>query len=96
DRVARRLEPRGLAVIGVDTSGDDWARAVEFLRTNSIAYPSVFDADADVASAFRVQTLPTLVVLDRTGVIRAVRSRAVSEAELDGLLAPLLDEPPPG
>ncbi len=87
DRVARRHEGKGVVVLGVATSGDDWERAAEFVRSQGIGFTTVFDEGDHVASAFRVQALPTLVVIDRDGIITAVRPRMVHEDELEDLIA---------
>ena len=86
DRVARKLRDKGVVVLGVDTSGDDWGRAVEFAKGHGISYPTVFDQGDHVASAFRVQALPTLVILDSNGVVTDVRTRVVREDELVQLI----------
>jgi cytochrome c biogenesis protein CcmG, thiol:disulfide interchange protein DsbE len=86
DRVARRMQGKGVSIVGISTSGDDWGRAVRFAQSQDLSYETVFDAEGQVASAFGVDVLPTLVVLDRDGIIRAVRTRSVREDELVDLI----------
>lgn len=81
---------RDVVVLGVDTSGDDWGRAVEFVKSQNLRYTTLFDDADHVASAFRVQVLPTLVVIDRSGLISSVHTRAVRESELSELVAKAL------
>jgi cytochrome c biogenesis protein CcmG, thiol:disulfide interchange protein DsbE len=87
DRFARQQSgDRGVAVVGVSTSGDDWGRAVRFAQSQGLSYVSVFDADGRVAGAFKVQSLPTLVIVDPDGRITAVRTRVIGEDELAKLV----------
>jgi len=90
DRVARRHAGKPVAFLGVSTSGDDWAKAVQFVKTEGLGYVSVFDGDDKVSDAYRVRSLPTLVVLDRQGKVNAVRTRPVGERELEELIADAL------
>jgi len=90
DRVARRHEGKGVVVLGIATSGDDWMRAAEFAKSQNLGYTTLFDDGDRVAGAFRIQQLPTLVVLDREGVVTAVRPRMVHEDELEELLTSAL------
>jgi thiol-disulfide isomerase/thioredoxin len=92
DRVARRHDGKGVVVLGVATSGDDWQRAAEFAKSQSLSYTTLFDDGDHVASAFRVQELPTLVVIDREGVVSAVRPRMVHEDELEELVTDALSK----
>ncbi|HEX4340280.1 MAG TPA: TlpA disulfide reductase family protein [Polyangiaceae bacterium] len=87
DRVARHHEGKGVVVLGVTTSDDDWPRAVEFATSHQLGYATIFDDGDHVANAFQVRELPTLVVIDKTGVVSAVRPRMVHEDELEELIA---------
>jgi cytochrome c biogenesis protein CcmG/thiol:disulfide interchange protein DsbE len=86
DRVARRRAGKDVTFLGVSTAGDDWARAVQFAKAENLSYVSLFDGDSKVSDAYRVQSLPTLVVLDRQGNVTAVRTRPVGEQELERLI----------
>jgi thiol-disulfide isomerase/thioredoxin len=86
DRVARRHDGKGVLFLGVATSGDDWARAVEFVKSHGVSYTTLFDENDHVATAFRIQQLPTLVVVGKNGLVRAVRARMVHEDELEELV----------
>lgn len=86
DRVARRHEGHGVVVLGVSTSGDDWASAVRFAQSHNLRYTTLFDDGSKVGNAYRVQVLPTLVIIDQNGTIRAVHTRVIGEAELEKLI----------
>jgi peroxiredoxin len=96
ERFARRMEGKDVVVLGIATSGDDWARAVEFAKSQGLRYTTLFDENDHVANEFRVQVLPTLVVIDRSGVIASVRTRTVREEEMDALVKEALANAPAG
>ena len=85
ESIARRLSGPKLAVVGVNTS-DEFADARQYLDTHRPSYPVLFDADAEAANAFSVSGLPTLLVIDKMGMVRAVELGVVGEGELEGLI----------
>jgi cytochrome c biogenesis protein CcmG/thiol:disulfide interchange protein DsbE len=84
DRVSRSLGGQGLVALGIVTD-DDPADARRYLAEHPVHYPSVVDEQHDASRAFDVRGLPTLVALDRTGRVVAVRRQLVREAELKGI-----------
>jgi thiol-disulfide isomerase/thioredoxin len=93
DALAARHGPAGVAVVGV--AFDEQRGAVEgFLAETPVSFPIVWDPSGESWSArFGIDRLPTTVVVDRRGVVRAVHlgyegaSAAELEAELRRLLA---------
>jgi len=85
DRLARRLSGPKLAVYGVNTS-DEFADARTYLDAHRPSYPVLFDGDAEAANAFGVSGLPTLLVIDKLGIVRAVEMGVVGEGELESLI----------
>ena len=85
DRVARRLAGPNLVVYGVNTS-DQLSDARRYLQDHPPSYPVLFDADSEGAGAFGVTGLPTLLVIDKRGIVRAVEMRVVGESELESLI----------
>jgi cytochrome c biogenesis protein CcmG/thiol:disulfide interchange protein DsbE len=71
--------------VGINT-GDDPARAEEYLQQTNLPYPSVLDT-AGVAEAYDARTLPTLVIVDREGRISSVMQRVASAGLLEAALA---------
>ncbi|MEP7049014.1 MAG: TlpA disulfide reductase family protein [Pseudomonadota bacterium] len=84
-RLARRLGGSKLAVYGVNTS-DELTAARHYVADHAPAYPILFDGDNTAGNVFDVTGLPTLMVIDKTGVVRAVETRVVGESELEGLI----------
>jgi cytochrome c biogenesis protein CcmG/thiol:disulfide interchange protein DsbE len=85
DRVAKRFKDRGLIVVGVNTSDPD-SNAGGWARAHGISYPIVFDAHDEVAHRYGVSSLPTLVVVSKTGKILALRSGITDDSDLESLV----------
>jgi thiol-disulfide isomerase/thioredoxin len=87
--IAQRFKDRGLVVVGVNTS-DEPGLAEAYVRAKGLVFPIVFDEHNRVASQFRADTLPTLVVVSKTGKIVAVRHGLTSETDLERLVRSVL------
>ncbi len=87
DKLARQHEKDGdLVVVGVNTS-DEQEAAIQFARSHNLAYTMLYDEQNQVARAYSVTGLPTLIVVDRAGKIVAVRRSVVRQKELEQLVA---------
>jgi thiol-disulfide isomerase/thioredoxin len=66
---------RGVAVVGVHTPETDDERdpaaLARFVRAEKIRWPVVVDADEAIWRRYRVGAWPTIVLIDRSGVVRA-------------------------
>lgn len=83
--IAERYKARGLAVVGVNTS-DEEESALRFVRQKSLGFPIVYDQGNRIAREYGVSSLPTLVVVSKTGKIVAVRRGVTSDSALDELV----------
>jgi thiol-disulfide isomerase/thioredoxin len=72
DKLSRKLEGEGVTFVGVMVDGDP-IHAREVLKNGKIGYLQLED-DGHGASAFNVKTLPSIVIVDRQGTIRAYHS----------------------
>jgi len=91
NKLAQRFRDRGLVVLGVDTNepngrtpGHAWA------QQHGLSYPIVFDEGNEAAERYNVTSMPTLVVISRSGKITAVREGLTSDAELESLVENVL------
>lgn len=80
-RLAHRYASRGLIVVGVNTDEQGPEAVPAFSRRFGLDYPVVYD-DGSVSAQYGIRGLPTLLLVDRTGTIRAQRVGAESEAAL--------------
>ena len=84
DQVGKKYDDKGLVVVGVSQDSDPGLPRA-WTHQKKITYPMVFD-DSNGASRFDVDGLPTMVVLDRQGVVRAVRVGVTQKSELEDLV----------
>jgi peroxiredoxin len=94
---------QGLSVVGLTT--DDAEKAAVFAEKNQMRYGIVIDKDAETSRAYGVSALPTMLLIDKKGVVREVfvgydpSGDARVEAALKTLLAesapPAQPLPPP-
>ncbi|MGA8051567.1 MAG: TlpA disulfide reductase family protein [Burkholderiales bacterium] len=88
-----RLSAKGVEVVGIAV--DSAANVAEFAKNSSVSYP-ILIGDASVIDLMRKLgnesgALPYTVFLDRTGAIAARKLGALQRAELEKLLASLLN-----
>lgn len=89
----QRFAPRGLRLLSLSTEPADLIAS--FARTYQIPYTVAVDSDGRASSAYRVSALPTVVVVDRGGVVRLVTvgDLAAAAAAIDAALADRSDKP---
>jgi thiol-disulfide isomerase/thioredoxin len=84
DAVHQTWAPRGVAFVGVNSDGGGATPAElrAFLGTHHIPYPVVVD-DGTVGEAYKVEALPTLVVIGPDGRIRSTFIGYTSQRALE-------------
>jgi thiol-disulfide isomerase/thioredoxin len=85
DKVAQRYRDRGLIVVGVNTD-DDEGNALPWITAHNIHYPIVFDDARAAGNHYKIQNLPTLILVSREGKVLAVRVGMTDAAELESLV----------
>jgi peroxiredoxin len=95
NRWHERLEAQGVVVLGV--SSDTFGAASRGVASFGIRYPVAVDQGERAFAAYGATSLPTLYVLDRKGVVRAVEVGFSREnlGRVEKLLVELLDEKAP-
>jgi thiol-disulfide isomerase/thioredoxin len=90
-----RYGAQGLSVLGVST--EDAVDVAQYAQRTAMRYPVAVDRHAETTRSYGVISLPTLVVIDRRGVVRdvAIGYDSSEDARLDSLVRSLLAEPPP-
>ncbi len=89
--LSQRYAAQGLTVLGVTDDAPSVARQVG--ESMHIQYTLATDPGA--MGRYRVESLPTLLVIDRAGHVRDVTVGAGGVRELEALVRRLLAEPPP-
>jgi thiol-disulfide isomerase/thioredoxin len=86
DRVARRYEPRGLVVLGINVD-DTPELARSFATRKGLSYPILVDEGKAASAAYDVDKLPSLVVIDKEGRVVSYTTGLVDEGALDEIVA---------
>lgn len=81
----QRHKSEGVVVVGVNTDDED-GNAARYAKERGLTFPIAYDADRSAARAYNVTSLPTLVVISKTGKVVAFRSGVTSDSELEELI----------
>lgn len=65
----QRYRGKGVAVIGVAVDVEDYNRVVQFAKEVGVTYPIAADTSMEAEQYYQIRQLPTLVVIDKDGVI---------------------------
>ncbi|MBI1945626.1 MAG: TlpA family protein disulfide reductase [Deltaproteobacteria bacterium] len=89
-------EKDGLRVLGVSIDVER-ALAERFLAEVPTTFTMAWDADQQLAARLQLDTMPTAMIIDRAGLVRAVHRGFVVEDQpgLEALIGRLLAEPAP-
>ena len=92
-----KLGAQGLSVVGITT--DDAEKAAVFAEKHQMRYGIVVDKDGETSRAYGVSALPTMLLIDKKGVVRDVLIGydPTGDARLEASVKALLAEaaPPP-
>jgi len=88
NELAAKYEPRGVRVLGINIQ-DSLARTQSGIKDFGIRYAVARDADASVARRYNVTGTPTVVFLDKLGVVRYFANALPDDypQKLDALVA---------
>ena len=67
----KKYKPMGFTLIGVNVEPDS-KLADEFLKKMPVSFPVAFDTQSKVSQLFKVQGMPSTVIIDRKGNARVV------------------------
>ncbi len=84
-KLHKELADKGLAVVAVNV-GEPLASVNAFLRKNAFELPVWLDSDSEVSQRYSANSIPTLVVIDKTGKVSAYKVGLREEAELRSML----------
>lgn len=88
NKLAAEYEARGVRVFGIDVQ-DSQARTEWGIKDFGIRYSVVRDADGETARNYNVEGIPTVIFIDRKGVVRYIGNRVANDytERLNALLA---------
>lgn len=71
NRMAADFGPKGLAVLAVNVGvNDSAAKAMAYRDKYGLDYPVAFDGGSKVTRAFGVVGTPTIMIMDKSGIVR--------------------------
>jgi cytochrome c biogenesis protein CcmG/thiol:disulfide interchange protein DsbE len=91
EKVQSQINSPDLVVVGINTHGDSKRDVEAYLKQfpNPIRFSYYIDPEKKVNKAYVQRDMPTVIILDKNGVIR-VRSSAVDASQLAEFLKKLL------
>ncbi len=84
EKLHREYEDKGLVVLGIND--EESGTAKKFLAKNEYRLPVLMDSKKEVARAYGTRAIPTVIVVDKDGVVRAHFVGGRSEDELRAAL----------
>ncbi len=93
ERLHRAHASAGLVVLGVNVEGSTVA-AQPLAEATAISFPTLLDTGQQVSRRYKPDALPMIVLVDRSGTVRALSGalRGQDEERLDARLLEMLDE----
>jgi len=70
EKLSHAMAQQGVAFVGVMVNGDP-GDARDFVKSQNITYPQAYDDESQAQKDYAIETLPSIVVVDRNGVVRA-------------------------
>lgn len=89
ERLSRVYAKRGVMVLGVD-QGEAGTRARDFATSLGITYPVLVDDAQQYGRVYAALGLPTTIVIDANGVVRAGFDGALTFAQMSAAVEPLV------
>ncbi len=71
DRLHQRYEETGFAVLGVNVEGET-APAQKIVDKTNVTFPVLIDEAQSISELYKLEAMPSTVVIDRDGVIRYI------------------------
>ena len=84
--LAARYAASGIRFYGVDMLDHDRALARAFVQEFKVSYPSLYDDSGTVAAAYEVDAPPSIVLVDKRGIVVARYPGEASSAQLQALI----------
>lgn len=69
---------------------ENGATVGDFIKAKGFSFPVLLDSQGELMKLYGVRGLPATFILDRSGQVRHIQSGAITEAELEAAVTPLL------
>jgi peroxiredoxin len=61
-----------------------------FIEANGFSFPALLDGQGELMKLYGVRGLPTTFIIDRNGRVQHIQTGAITQAELETIVTPLL------
>ena len=68
EAIYKLYSERGLEILAVNNM-EEPQDVIDFMKTNELSFPALYDRDGKVSSSYGVQALPTSYLIDREGMV---------------------------
>lgn len=69
---------------------EDEATVRAFIEANGFTFPALLDSQGELMRRYGVRGLPTTFIIDRSGHVRHIQTGAITQADLETIINPLL------
>jgi cytochrome c biogenesis protein CcmG, thiol:disulfide interchange protein DsbE len=76
-----KLKAQGVVILAVSIS-EDSATVLDYGRRIGLTYPQIADPDTRIASAYRVNGIPAHFFIDKSGILRSVKTGGLSPEQM--------------
>jgi peroxiredoxin len=80
-----KFKAQGVAVLAVSIQ-EDSATVLDYGKRLGLTYPQIADANDTIASAYRVNGIPAHFFIDKSGILRLMKTGALSPDQMDAAL----------
>ena len=81
----QKFEAQGVIVLAVSIS-EDSSTVLDYGKRIGLTYPQIADPDTRIASAYRVNGIPAHFFIDKSGILRSVKTGGLSPEHMDAAL----------
>lgn len=81
----KKHQAEGVVVLAVSIN-EDSATALDYGKRIGLTFPQLADPDTAIASAYRVNGIPAHFFVDKSGILRAVKTGGLSSEQMDAAL----------
>jgi len=81
----RKFAPQKVVILAISIS-EDAATVKDYADRVGLTYPQVADPETDIASAYRVNGIPAHFFIDASGVLRSMKTGALSPDTMNAAL----------
>ena len=91
DAFYRAHREAGFTVLMVNVQ-EDGGTVQAFIKANDFSFPALLDTQGELMNLYGVHGLPTTFIIDRNGRVRHIQTGAITQAELETIVNPLLNQ----